>query len=260
MQRAKLPPFARILSLAVLFFGVGSWGSAHALNLGFASEPFASILFTPIAGGASFTFGNEVPLSFDDFEITNSDGAGDSVGLTGDLDGTFSYTTASITSPLGGIEIAPVTGSGTMSIDDGVGFIWTADLVWIDIRTFTNVGSTNTFGVINLTGISYGGANADLSVLATAAGIISTSFTFLAPFPDLTSLATSGGTVNNFSGAITPIPEPGSAALLGVGLAVAAGGTRRRAVWRKTQNPVGRKAGYRQKRKGLWSDRPLAAS
>lgn len=204
------------------------WASATVLDI--ASGPGANVTFVSTAAGADFTFEDEVAGTFDDFNIVFSS-TGTAVGLQGDIDGTFSYTSAGISS-FGMLETASVTGSGTLAIDDGAGKTFSALISWGEIQTIMSVGFTSE---LILTGASYTGLNADLLGLAATNSTLALSFTSLL-FPSLTSIASApvGSTTvyNNFSGSInsdpsspiTPsgssvIPEPVTMTLMGLGLA-----------------------------------------
>ena len=181
---------------------------AHAITLNFSSVPGATVRFT--GTGKTFQFVDSTTVGFagSDFRVTLSDGAGDSIGLLGNLGGTFTIGTITISGP---IQNAPVTGVGSFSIFDGSTSL-TATAQWTSIRTFGTSGGINAGGSINLSAISYSGANADLQALAASAadtGIATVSFQFV-PAKTLTQLTTAGavnsttysGTVFVVSGAI----------------------------------------------------------
>ena len=129
------------------------------------------------------TFTN--PLSGGDLTITGSgsgvggsidfsggillDGSthGDTAGLTGTITGTYSWTNAGIT-PEGGGTQAPLSGSGTISISDGAGHNLTGTVVSME-KIETNAAGdfmpVNDLLVLNLSGLSYSGTNADLLAL-----------------------------------------------------------------------------------------------
>jgi hypothetical protein len=182
---------------------------ARAITLNFSSVPGATVKFT--GTGRTFEFVDSTTVGFvgSDFRVTLSDGTGaPSVGLLGNIGGTFTIGAISISGP---VQSAPVTGVGSFSIFDGSTSL-TATAQWTTIRTFGTSGSINAGGSVNLSGISYSGSNPDLQALAASAadtGIAVVSFQFI-PAKTLTQLTTAGavnsttysGTVFVVSGAI----------------------------------------------------------
>jgi hypothetical protein len=179
---------------------------ARAISLDFSSVPGASLQFQ----GSTFQFAGG------GFSVGNSDGAGDSIGLLGSLSGIF--TIGPITDWGGGLQTAPVTGSGTFSISDGT-FSLLATLTWIDISTMDVAGGTNIFGVSNLSGITYGGSNADLLAIASAGtGAAAVSFQFI-PARSLEVLTDGTLRSASYSGSVVAASVPDGAstfALFGV--------------------------------------------
>jgi hypothetical protein len=217
------------LSVLALVTWVSSKAQAVPLQLGFSSVPrMAAVTF--IAGG-TFRFEDEGANDFDDFQIDASNGTGDAIGLFGDLDGTFTIGAITSSTPVPGItvETASVTGMGSFEIDDGMGFIFSGDLVWVEITTVNNSGSVNTLGTVNLTNITYGGTKADLlAFVPVGSGIIQANFVLVNTGDRLSTLVANGGSANNWSGTLTVIPEPATLLLTGLGLASVGGVAARR--------------------------------
>jgi hypothetical protein len=191
------------------------------IELDFSNSTNSNIEFVGNGSGASFVFNNSSPGQ--GFQISNSSGVGDAVGLSGAFGGTYSYTTAGITSDGSGLETAAVTSSnGTLSITDANGVSLTGAVAGVDLSTIGTAGIINLNGVINLTSVSYSGTNADLLQLASDAnrngGIVSISFQF-AQNMSLTDLAANGVDVStSYSGSIMTIgAEPSSLAIVGIG-------------------------------------------
>src|SRR3954453_22843875 len=98
--------------------------TVRAINIDFAAVSGAKVQFN--GTGETFTF---LPTIEDQFVITGSDGAGDSVGLRGWMTGNFSIG-AITTSGL--LQTASVTGSGQLTIYHGLNTL-TATLTWDSI-------------------------------------------------------------------------------------------------------------------------------
>ena len=142
-------------------------------------------------------------------------GLGDSVNLDGYVAPGGPFTIGSITT-IGGLETAPVTGTGTLHITDNAATDLTGTINWVSIATISVAGVLNLSGQVNLTGITYPGANSDLNALAAAAsGSDVVTFQFVPP-QTLTQLTTTGGRTS-YSGSITSVPEPGTWVLVAMG-------------------------------------------
>jgi len=194
--------------LSLIMLGATIIPAQAALTLNFSNVTNANITFS----GGSFSF-----VDGDggyDFSITGSaGGTGDAVGLLGNLGGSFAIGTISDLG--GGLLQAPVTGAGSLSINDGSN-LFTADVDWKNIRTLDTAGGLNATGSINLTNLAYSGSFQDLLQLKNAlTGIGVITFQFI-PAVSLTDLKT-GQYNNSYSGtfAAAPVPEPTSIFLFG---------------------------------------------
>jgi len=196
--------FKRIATGLSLAAALALTSNATAVTIDYASADMSFIKFDG-AGNFSFT-----PAA-NSFNVTS----GSAVGLQGDMSG--SYAIGAITT-IGGVSTASVTGSGTLKIHDGA-FDLTGTLTWVDIEQFGTGGTLNTVGDLNLTGITYSGANADLVALKNAgsAGDVLT-FQFI-PAQTLTFLKANAAQTS-FSGTIhTNVPDGGlTLSLLGFAL------------------------------------------
>ncbi|MBI5197008.1 MAG: PEP-CTERM sorting domain-containing protein [Nitrospirae bacterium] len=211
----------RNVGLAILIglLYVSSSAYATPLSLNYSSEGNAEVQFT--GTGDTFTFVDDT-VSGKDFQlgsVTNGTGDLDTVGLLGNISGTF--TIGAISTPLPGYETASVSGAGTLSIVDESSVVFTGDLVWVNIYTLGTGGTINAGGTVNLTNISYSGSNTDLLAFMTGSqsGIASATFQFV-PAQSLTALTTDGSTNSTTHSGSIAVPEPMSLLLLGSGLLV----------------------------------------
>jgi hypothetical protein len=219
---------------------VSMWSAAGAragLVLDISSVANADVAIQGTGSGATFAFQNNGMGQ--GFDITKSSGLGDAVGLFGTINGTFSYSTASITS-IGPGQTAPVsTSSGaTLAITDSKNVSLTAAISGVDIATLGTAGVINVDGAINLTNVHYSGTNTDLLELkndvAASGGIVALTFQFV-PGATLTQMAAGGSDPTSYSGTIATasIPEPGTLLLGCIALGTIAVG----ATWRKYVGP-----------------------
>jgi hypothetical protein len=180
------------------------------IRLGFSAipdtiNPAVMVRFTD---RATFTFEDETPDTHNDFQIDASSGPGDSPGLTGDIDGTFTVGTISVVTIPGSqvLETATVSGLGRITLRDAAGLVFRANLEWVDITTLNTSTTLNVQGRMNLSALSYSGANQDLRILAsTPTGRIQATF-FLARGTRLSTLVRDGGDINEFSGNLSNFP------------------------------------------------------
>jgi hypothetical protein len=198
---------------AALLFSSALSFNASAIIFNFSNLPGTDVTF----GGGAFAF---TSVGGYQFEITSvNGGVGDSVGLSGGISPGGPFAIGTITT-IGAEQTAPVTGVGTLYVTDGASMNLLGTIQWNDITTFGVGGVLDLMGSINLTGITYGGANSDLSALA-AAGSASdvVSFQFV-PAETLTQLKNGSGETS-YSGSIAAVvvPEPGTLTLAGLGLA-----------------------------------------
>lgn len=204
------------IAAAAVVVGVATSGFASAAMYKWegASDVGASIDFVG-APSNLVTFPN---IGAFDFVVTRSDDSSLD-GLKGHITtGGFNVGMITIT---GGLQVAPVTGTGTVSIFDGLDTL-TADLQFDEISSFNNSVGLSFSTLVNLTNVSYSGSNAGLlAVLNSIDPALSIAATFV-PNRPLTDLLTNNpGTITTsyalaFSG--HPVPEPSTVALLTVGL------------------------------------------
>jgi hypothetical protein len=194
---------ATILVLVFLSF------QAKAITLNFDNLVGTTVNFS----GGTFTFSSTNGYQFAITSVTG--GVGDSTGLKGFVTpgGPFTIGTVTVSGP---IQSAPVTGTATLHITDALSTDLTGSIQWIDITTIGVGGIIDLTGTVNLTGITYPGANSDLGALA-AAGSASDVVTFqFNPAQTLTQLKSTGGQTS-YSGSIFAVPEPGTWVLVAMG-------------------------------------------
>ncbi len=183
---------------------------ASTVTIDFSNSTGAKINFP---GNNTFFF---TPNGSSDTNFTVTDGT--AAGLLGRIDGT--YTIGTVSGPDGGgTSTANVTGSGTFNIFDGANTL-TGSLTWVDISQKGTGSTLDVSGQVNLTGITYGGSNADLVALASnTSGITVLTFQFTPPKAlSVLRSHTDGTYKTSFSGTVTATPEPSAIALLGAGL------------------------------------------
>ena len=152
--------------------------------------------------------------------ISESGGTGSATGLEGTFTGgPWSY--GAITSS-SGVQTATVNpGPATLTINDGAGYLATANVAWVNVTTYQGAGFLNVGAIVNLSNLAYSGANVDLmSFFSAPAGVLTLSFQYN-PAMTLSQLtAGSGPYLTSFSGSLTPVPEPGVLAICGLGFAL----------------------------------------
>lgn len=228
MKTRFLPSFLAASMFALACFPDAAQGVQ--INLTGSTSRSVTVVFD--AGSGSFYF---VP-AVDQFQVTSViGGTGDSIGMSGNVIASYSIGPVTIS---GGLQTAPVTGAGMLTINDGLHNL-VADLVWGTISTFGTGGTINYASIINLSNISYSGARSDLLELATAgSGTAVVNFQFSEP-TSLTQLKQFGGQTTFTSSLTAPggnIPGPqvpdGGLTLALLGLALAGVETVRRRVHR----------------------------
>jgi hypothetical protein len=206
----SIPPRFKLLALAAATLLASA--PLRAINLDFGSSPGATLRF---AGDGTFSFVDSAQgiYSGTDFVINLSSsgrtGSNSAVGLLGNLGGTFT---------LGPISsgVAAVTGSGPLTITDGAN-LFAGSVQWLQIHQTATSGNLNLSGVVNVTGITYGGSNQDLMELAapgSASAVL--SFSFASPGYSLTQLASTPVTTS-YNGDLhtsRSVPDGGSTLLI----------------------------------------------
>jgi len=200
------------LTIAAIAAGVALSATSSQASLNFAGINNAqfnasgdTFQLNPIAG-SSLT---------PQFNFTGAD-----LGLTGWITGApWSVNMAGLTSTTVGsitYQQAPVSGGGQLNIFDGVNTL-TGNVSWNQIHLVSNgQGGISDSLSVNLTGIAYTGANADLLALASQPnnGNLNLTFQFSGTDPTLTGLFAGTGTQSvSYSGSIssaasTAVPEP----------------------------------------------------
>jgi hypothetical protein len=165
--------------------------------LDYSTLPNALISFA----GGGFTFTGNAGNQFEIDDVFN--GSGDSLGFKGYITSPGPFAIGAIYIN-GSVQTAPVTGSGTLHLSDGVNQL-TATIQWVDITTIGTSGILNVNGQVNLTGITYSGPSLDLQALvASGTAQVDLSFQFI-PALTLTQLKATGG-ATDFSGTILGAP------------------------------------------------------
>lgn len=223
----KLTIFGGKLALAAaLLLGINGVASATPL-FSFSSVQNAvvdfdgtnnSFTFTDGAGGVDFTITSQ-----------NAEWPGSLLGYTGDFEGT--WTIANFGNP------TSVSGTGSLTLDNGAGSTLVGDLVWDEIGTLGTGGTINVSGVLNFFNFVLTGNDANLQALKDLGGarvvVTFQSFTGVPIAGDgdedctglLGQIRCDASTEATFSGTLAAeqVPEPSTmllsgAALLALGL------------------------------------------
>jgi hypothetical protein len=205
---------------------------ALALTLTTAMVHAAEVFSYSDVAGASIQFNGSAST----FQFDNNPSNGNQWSITGESGGTGSamnllgafsggpWTIGPITTSLG-VETANVntSPSAMLTINDGAGHSATANVVWGQIYTYLGAGGINANLAVNLSNLSYSGANVDLlNFFSAPAGELNLTFQF-SPAMTLSQLtAGTGPYTTSFSGSLTPVPEPGALAICSLGFALLA--------------------------------------
>lgn len=165
--------------------------------------------------GSAYSFQFNNPPIDPQWAISESGGSG-AQGLQGYFSG-GPWTYGAITT-VGSLQYATVNpGMAMLTINDGAGHLATANVVWGLLDTVGTSGAFNENLAVNLSDLSYSGANADLSSFFSASsGQLDLSFQ--TSTMDLAQLSSgSGPYTTSFSGSINVVPEPAPVLIFGLG-------------------------------------------
>ena len=182
---------------------------ATPITLNFGNTQGGQINFDG-AGGFNFSPGGAASAANNSFKITGASGPSLSIGDFGTMSGSWTFDGA-----------GNVSGSGTLDIEDFAGSHLTATLTWgkLTLNANHSGGFLNEALTVNLSGVTYLGADPDLSAFL-GGGKETVSFTFPTGGHTLTDLATVAQSTS-FSGSLTPLSTPDggvTAGLLGFAL------------------------------------------
>jgi len=203
---------------------VMDFGSANTGQIQFVGNGTgASIQFIPTGSGNNFQINNE----------SGTDSTNSALSLYGNVQGTFHYTGS------GSSALLTTDAGATLSITDASNNVLTGQLTGVSIAVSNNGGFLNPTEILNLTGVTYSGTNADLVTLATLGGgngAASVGFSFfgaqnitLADLNNGTHTTSFQGELGTGAEFITSVPEPSTLAIAGLGaLGMIGYGLRRR--------------------------------
>ncbi len=204
----------RLWMAAVMGLALSTGTSWAVISLNFSSTVGASIQFNGAA--STFQFNQGLVRSYnpagDQWHIISESGVvvPTAVGLFGDiLNGPFAYGPITVN---GANESAPVIGPlGGLLIKDALNIPLTGTVNWVTVSTSGSAGALNAALTVNVTGMSYLGANPDLLALvggAAGSGAMNLTFQF-SPGMTLQQLTAGAGPYKTtYSGSISPVPEP----------------------------------------------------
>jgi hypothetical protein len=178
-------------------------------SLDFASSGASAIQFGP---GSTFSITDSTTADAslgDGFAQWHVTTAGAAAGLNGAFSG--GPWTFGTVNTMGPIQTANVTTTGgSFAIDDGLGNLLTGNVNWVQVFTLGVTGGLNAGATINVTDLSYSGANAALLALLTSSdGSMDLTFQF-GTAESLSQIAAGAEDSTSYSGSLTgaAVPEP----------------------------------------------------
>jgi hypothetical protein len=198
-MKSTLKKIAALLAVGTALL---AWNTTRANEIDYSNVTGASINFN---GNSTFNFAT-TDLSGNMFRITT---VGPAQNLLGSIGGTFTIGTVTT---VGGLSTAPVSGSGLLTIHDGLSNDLTGTVSWLDMQQAGTGDSLNINGQLNLTNITYSGLNTTLLQIANSH---SANDTLSFQFSSAVTLAQLKTTVQatSFSGSISA-PDGGTTVML----------------------------------------------